>query len=62
MTRTKGRMCSGKVRYADKAAADAVMARMVEQGAAESRLNTYRCNNCDGGWHVGHLGRRGGVS
>lgn len=58
MTRTRARMCTGKVRHPDKAAAEAAMWRMVREGAARRRLNVYRCDHCEGGFHVGHVGRR----
>lgn len=61
MTRTKARMCTGKVQHPDKQAADDVMWALVHRGASRSRLNTYRCDHC-GFYHVGHVGRRGGVS
>ena len=58
MTRTKNRMCVGKIRHADKKAAEAAMWQMVRKGAARSSLNVYRCGHCGGGYHVGHVGRR----
>ncbi|WP_262403457.1 hypothetical protein [Actinomadura sp. CNU-125] len=58
VTRTKNRMCVGKVRHADKKSAEAALRRMVQEGARRSRLNVYRCSHCDGGYHVGHVGRR----
>jgi len=58
VTRTKGRMCVGKIRHPDKPAAEKAMWRMVREGARRARLNVYRCGHCDGGWHVGHVGRR----
>lgn len=51
-------MCVGKVRHPDKPAAEKAMWRMVREGARRARLNVYRCGHCDGGWHVGHVGRR----
>lgn len=58
MTRTKNRMCVGKVRHPDKKTAEDAMWQMVRMGARRSRLNVYRCNHCGGGYHVGHVGRR----
>ena len=58
MTRTKGRMCAGKFRHPDKKSAVAEMWRLVREGARRSALNVYRCRYCDGGYHVGHVGRR----
>lgn len=58
MIRTKNRMCTGKVRHADKAAAERALWDLVDRGAARNRLNVYRCDHCDGGYHVGHVGRR----
>jgi hypothetical protein len=58
MTRTKNRMCVGKVRHPDKSSALRALQRMVREGARWSSLNVYRCEHCDGGYHVGHVGRR----
>lgn len=57
MTRTKNRMCVGKVRHADKKAAEIALRQMVRKGARRSSLNTYSCGHC-GSWHLGHVGRR----
>lgn len=58
MIRTKNRMCTGKIRHPDKKTAEKAMWRLVSEGARRSRLNVYPCKHCDGGYHVGHVGRR----
>ena len=57
MTRTKARMCAGKRRHATREKAVEALWALVRRGAKRSRLNVYECPHCDGGWHVGHLGR-----
>lgn len=57
MIRTKNRMCTGKVRHKDMTAAEDALQKLVDAGAARSRLKAYRCDHC-GLWHVGHVGRR----
>lgn len=57
MIRTKGRMCTGKIRHPNKAAAERALRALVARGAAPFRLRAYRCDHC-GSWHVGHVRRR----
>jgi hypothetical protein len=53
-TKTKARMCQGKVRHdAKQAAKDAMWAYVREFSARPSRLNVYPCPHCTG-WHWGH--------
>lgn len=54
MIRTQARSCEGKRRHDTQAKAAQHLARLVRAGANHDRLETYRCNHCDGGWHVGH--------
>lgn len=59
MTETKARKCGTKVRHRSRGEASAHLRALVRQGAASAWLNVYRCEHCDGGYHVGHrLGRR----
>lgn len=58
MTATRGRACIGKKSHTSRQAADAHRARLIEGGAAESRIRVYHCRHC-GHWHVGHVGRHG---
>lgn len=56
MTRTKGRMCSGKRRHPGKDGAEKAKRALIRRGANPARLAVYECGHC-GGWHLGHLGR-----
>lgn len=54
-------MCGKKKRHETREAAEAQLWRLVRAGAAKSRLKAYKCDHCTG-YHVGHVGKRGGVS
>jgi hypothetical protein len=58
VTRTKGRSCAGKQRHATRAEAEAHRRSLIVGGAHPSRIVVYPCNHCDGGFHVGHKGRK----
>lgn len=54
-TRTKGRSCYGKNHYRTAKYAWSRIYRLAEQGAFLERLDVYPC---DGGFHIGHVGRK----
>jgi hypothetical protein len=54
MTTTRARGCDGKHGHDTRAAADRHMRDLIHRcGAAEARLNVYRCRHCRL-YHVGH--------
>lgn len=58
ITRTKGRSCTGKQRYASKKAALAKIRGMVRaKQAIPGWWQSYSCKFC-GGYHIGHRGVR----
>lgn len=49
--------CTGKIRYADAAAAKAGLARLHHHKGYSGFMTPYQCQFC-GGWHFGHPPRR----
>lgn len=55
---TKNRSCGRKRRHATEAAAKADLWNRIRAGMSPGSMRAYKCRHCDGGWHVGHLGKR----